>query len=132
GFIGLHFHGGGYRYGSAFSEGGFARIPKGLIHRRICTRVLSVHYTLVNQSISASPSSFPLQLLEGLAGYYHLTRTLHIPPKHVLLIGDSAGAHLVLALARYILENENLQTESAIGQKLLGGVILLSPWCDLT
>ncbi|KAH7930374.1 alpha/beta-hydrolase [Leucogyrophana mollusca] len=121
--VGLYFHGGGYIIGSALTQGGFARIPRGLIERKICARVLSIDYTLV--SPEEPSTSFPRQLLEALAGYHYLLATLHIPPQRILLVGDSAGGHLVLALARYI-------TESGCFDACPRGVVLFSPWCDMT
>ena len=67
---------------------------------------------------------FPQQLLEALSAYQHLLKAMNIPPNRVILVGDSAGAHLVLALQRYLSENQTLPSPA--------GVILLSPWCDLS
>ena len=70
--------------------------------------------------------SFPLQILEALSAYHHLVHTLNIPPRQILLIGDSAGAHLALALLRCLLQGDVNAMPSP------GGIILLSPWCDLS
>ncbi|OBZ79366.1 Steryl acetyl hydrolase 1 [Grifola frondosa] len=123
-WIGLLFHGGGYLLGSARDErSGFSRVPRALIQRDICSHVLSLDYTLVSLS-GESATSFPLQLVEALSAYYFLVQTLEVPPDRILLIGDSAGAHLALSLERYLLESKCLAGPA--------GIILFSPWCDMT
>ncbi|KAL1951081.1 hypothetical protein VTO73DRAFT_230 [Trametes versicolor] len=125
GRVGLHFHGGSYVRGSVTDVlSGFARIPRGFVERRICSSVLSLEYTLAPKDPDATTTHcFPLQILEALSAYYHLLDTLKIPAHRIVLIGDSAGAHLALALQRYLLESGHLSSPRAL--------LLLSPWCDL-
>ncbi|KAL6301801.1 alpha/beta-hydrolase [Sparassis latifolia] len=119
----LNFHGGGYMFGSAMNrKGGFSRIPSGFVDRDIFARVLSVDYTLTGSSPERL-ASFPLQLLEGLSAYYYMLHTLNVSPSRIIFVGDSAGAHLVLSLVRYILESQCLDPPA--------GIVLLSPWCDM-
>ncbi|KAI0640154.1 alpha/beta-hydrolase [Trametes polyzona] len=127
GCIGLHFHGGGYVLGSTKDDrSGFARIPRGFVEQGICSCVLSIEYTMaIKWGDGEPPRSFPLQLLEALSAHNHLLTTLSIPPSRIVLIGDSAGAHLVLAFQRYLLEHGGPLPSP-------GGLVLLSPWCDLT
>ncbi|KAI0658456.1 alpha/beta-hydrolase [Cubamyces menziesii] len=125
GYVGLQFHGGGYTLGSAKDvRSGFARIPRGLVERRICSCVLSLEYTLVTNENSDNNRSFPLQILEALSAYRHLVDILKIPNHRIIIIGDSAGAHLAIALQRYLLESKRLPSPQ--------GLLLLSPWCDLS
>ncbi|PIL31275.1 hypothetical protein GSI_05973 [Ganoderma sinense ZZ0214-1] len=125
GLVGLQFHGGGYAIGSAKDVlSGGSRIPRGFIEQGICSCVLSLEYSLVSLNDDGPVHPFPTQLLEALSAYYHLAHELNIPPKRVILIGDSAGGHLALALERYLLESNVLPSA--------GGLILLSPWCDLS
>ncbi|KAH9897663.1 alpha/beta-hydrolase [Cubamyces lactineus] len=125
GYVGLQFHGGGYTLGSAKDvRSGFARIPRGLVERRICSCVLSLEYTLVTRESDDTKRSFPLQILEALSAYRHLVDILKIPSHRIIIIGDSAGAHLVIALQRYLLESKCMPSPQ--------GLILLSPWCDLS
>lgn len=71
-----------------------------------------------------SPSTaFPAPLLDALAGYLHLTRTLGFPPENITLIGESAGGHLALTLSRYLAD---------ISLPQPGSMVLLSPWADFT
>ncbi|RPD64579.1 alpha/beta-hydrolase [Lentinus tigrinus ALCF2SS1-7] len=124
GYVGLYFHGGGYVIGSARDvRSGGSRIPRGFVERDICACVLSVEYSLVG--LREDPvRPFPLQVLEALSAYRHLVHDMKIPPKRVIVIGDSAGGHLVLALQRYLLESNHLAPP--------GGLVLLSPWVDLS
>ncbi|KAM5539947.1 hypothetical protein V8D89_006450 [Ganoderma adspersum] len=125
GLVGLQFHGGGYSIGSAKDVlSGGSRIPRGFIEQGICSCLLSLDYSLVSQSDDEPIHPFPTQLLEALSAYYHLVHELNIPPKRVILIGDSAGGHLALALQRYLLQSNVLPSP--------GGLILFSPWCDLS
>ncbi|OSD00885.1 alpha/beta-hydrolase, partial [Trametes coccinea BRFM310] len=125
GFVGLYFHGGGYVLGSAKDvRSGFARIPRGLVAHRICSCVLSVEYTLIARQTDGQKRCYPLQILEALSAYHHLLTAFNIPAKRIIFIGDSAGAHLVLALQRYLSESGRPSSP--------WGLVLLSPWCDLS
>ncbi|RSH91989.1 hypothetical protein EHS25_009360 [Saitozyma podzolica] len=57
------------------------------------------------KSLSAS-SAFPGSLIDCLAGYQYLVRTLGVSPSNITLNGDSAGANACMALARYLSELE--------------------------
>ncbi|TBU62466.1 alpha/beta-hydrolase [Dichomitus squalens] len=125
GLVGLQLHGGGYLVGSAKDVmSGGSRIPRGFIEQGVCSCLLSVEYSLVGQRDDEPEHPFPTQLLEALSAYRHIVQTLNVPSKHVILIGDSAGGHLALALQRYLLQSNVLPSP--------GGLILLSPWCDLS
>ena len=88
-----------------------------------CTFDPAVEYTLVGMG-EDPVKPFPLQILEALSAYRHLVHTMNVPPEKILLVGDSAGGHLVLALQRYLFESRGMQ--------MPGGLILLSPWVDLS
>jgi acetyl esterase/lipase len=58
----------------------------------------------VNYRKALSPSTaFPADLLDLVAGYIYLI-CLGFRPENITLCGDSSGAHLMLALTRYISE----------------------------
>ncbi|KAI0829017.1 alpha/beta-hydrolase [Trametes gibbosa] len=123
--VGLQFHGGSYVLGTVKdAQSGFARIPRGFIEHSICPCVLALEYTLARSGADNTAQCFPLQVLEALSAYYHLLHSLHIPPNRIVLIGDSAGAHLTLAMQRYLLASRCMPSPC--------GVVLFSPWCDLT
>lgn len=66
-------------------------------------------------------SSFPAALQDGISVYAHLIRS-GVPAEKIVLIGDSAGGNVVLAMARWIRDEQKLPAA--------GGLLLLSPWCD--
>jgi acetyl esterase/lipase len=78
----------------------------------------------VNYRKCLSPTSaFPAPILDALAGYIYLTDILHFAAKDIILVGESAGGHLALALARYLSELRLPQP---------GLIALNSPWADFT
>ncbi|KAG8772111.1 hypothetical protein FRC12_003247 [Ceratobasidium sp. 428] len=123
----MHFHGGAYVTHSAHPEDITAGISKGLVKfsAQTISRTLSVEYRLSRSAPWPASSPFPAALIDGLSGYYYLTKVLGFKPQNVVLAGDSAGANLILALTRYL--RDNPQT----GLGLPGGLLLISPWCDL-
>ncbi|PWN40242.1 alpha/beta-hydrolase [Ceraceosorus guamensis] len=66
---------------------------------------------------------WPAPLIDALAGWNYLTAELDFRPENVILMGESAGAHLALALTRYLKENLDV---------LPGANILACPYLDLT
>jgi len=69
--------------------------------------------------------AFPALLLDALAGYIYLTETLHFEARNILMMGDSAGGHLCLALSRYL-------SDMSPPLPLPGKMALSSPWSDWT
>lgn len=62
------------------------------------------HCAAVNHRKALSPdSAFPAQLLDALGGFVYLL-SLGFEPHNVTFIGDSSGAHILLALCRYLAE----------------------------
>ncbi|BEI92399.1 uncharacterized protein CcaverHIS019_0500270 [Cutaneotrichosporon cavernicola] len=110
----IHCHGGGYTRGHPLWT------PLGpKLARDTRTPVLSVQYRKCVTEMTA----FPAPLLDALAAYHYATHTLGYAARDIVLVGDSAGGNLVLAV---------MQTLSKTGQSLPRGVALSSPWCDLT
>ncbi|CAE6380545.1 unnamed protein product, partial [Rhizoctonia solani] len=72
-----------------------------------------------------SKAPFPTAVIDALSGYNYLINTLGFKPQNIIIAGDSAGGNLVLAVARYLRDNPQ------IGLPLPGGLLLVSPWCDL-
>ena len=108
----LHFHGGGYRQGSAATHRPFASHLA-----RVCSvRALVVDYRL------APEHPFPAAVDDAVVAYRWLVEQPQ-PPAHVIISGDSAGGGLAAALALRV-RDEGLPAPS--------GVICLSPWTDLT
>ncbi|BGP16013.1 hypothetical protein JCM10213_005436 [Rhodosporidiobolus nylandii] len=113
--VGIYFHGGGYTHFSAHENAQTSAIPRRLMLYNFFTAIHSVEYRLL-------PSSpFPAALQDGLSVYAHLIRS-GVPAHKIVLIGDSAGGNIVLALARWLRDEKKLPQA--------GGLLLLSPWCD--
>ncbi|CAE6458613.1 unnamed protein product [Rhizoctonia solani] len=119
----LNLHGGGYIIGTAHPEDLTANIPRGYLSYGI-SRVFSVDYRLSTTHPYPTVAPFPSALLDALAGYVHLTRTLGFKPQNVIMSGDSAGANLALALIRYLRDSPEL------GLGMPGGLVAISPWAD--
>jgi len=110
----LHFHGGGYCVGSAFTPRSWAA------HLSAATgaRVVVPEYRL------APEHPHPAALDDARAIWAELRAQLaaQASPGSIVVSGDSAGGGLALALTLSLRE---------AGQDLPAGVILLSPWLDL-
>ncbi|KAL5506919.1 hypothetical protein ACEPAH_6375 [Sanghuangporus vaninii] len=121
----LAFHGGSYIALSAHPSSSVSVIPCDIMKRAASVRrTLSVEYRLAAPD---NVSPFPTQLIDGLAGYNYLVRTVGFKSEDVIIVGDSAGANLVLALTRYLLTYAD-----SLNLGLPGALVLLSPWVDLT
>lgn len=68
-------------------------------------------------------TAWPAPLLDALGAWHYLLTKLHYAPAQILLLGDSAGGHLALALISQLM---------ALGMPLPGGVALCSPWADFS
>ncbi|KAL5484805.1 hypothetical protein ACEPAI_7447 [Sanghuangporus weigelae] len=121
----LAFHGGGYMGLSAHPSSSVSVIPRDIMkYTTSARRAFSVEYRL---SAPGNVNPFPTQLIDGLAGYNYLVRTVGFKPENVIIAGDSAGANLALALTRYLLTYAD-----SLNLGLPGALVLLSPWADLT
>ncbi|KAG9293894.1 hypothetical protein G9A89_019232 [Geosiphon pyriformis] len=82
-------------------------------------RVFATNYRL------APEGPFPCGLHDVIHSYLYLTdpNGLAIQPQNIVVSGDSAGGGLTLALIFYLRDQ---------GMPLPGGVLLISPWVDLT
>ncbi|KAF8743282.1 Steryl acetyl hydrolase, partial [Rhizoctonia solani] len=123
----LNLHGGGYIAGTAHPEDLTANIPRGYLAQGI-SRVLSIDYRLSTTHPYPTAAPFPSALLDALAGYVYLVRTLGFKPQNVIVGGDSAGGNLALALVRYLRDSRD--HESGLDLGIPGGLIAISPWAD--
>ncbi|KAG8936835.1 hypothetical protein FRC02_010697 [Tulasnella sp. 418] len=122
----MHCHGGAY-LGTAHPEDSTAWISRGVLQHcnSIITRTFSIDYRLCSAPPYPTESPFPAALLDALAGYYYLLN-FGFKAKNIILMGDSAGGNLALALTRYLVENPIADIPPP------GALLLLSPWCDIT
>ncbi|KAJ1558603.1 hypothetical protein HK096_009238 [Nowakowskiella sp. JEL0078] len=131
----LYFHGGAFIVCSPKTHRGItselAKLSK--------ARILAVDYRLSPESV------YPSALHDCLSSYLFLIdpeKSLAVAgsklskfdeeivkynPSQVVVMGDSAGGNLVLALALYLRDNAK-----KIGYKMPAGFAAMSPWCDLT
>ncbi|KAI1452631.1 Alpha/Beta hydrolase protein [Annulohypoxylon moriforme] len=83
------------------------------------TNILYVQYRL------ATPETpFPAAVQDVLTSYYHIL-SLGVAPGDITLVGDSAGANLVIGFLRY------LET-TATPLPRPGAAMVFSPWVDVT
>ncbi|EJD03416.1 alpha/beta-hydrolase [Fomitiporia mediterranea MF3/22] len=121
----LALHGGGYIMMSAHPSCVTSGVQRKIMEHSFIRRAFSVEYRLA----APGENPFPAQLIDALAGYAYLVRTVGFKPEDIILVGDSAGGNLALALTRYLVTHaSSLDPQLAIP----GGMILLSPWVDLT
>ncbi|GAA5928477.1 uncharacterized protein JCM15063_003889 [Sporobolomyces koalae] len=113
--VGIYFHGGGYTHFSAHEDSQTSIIPRRLMLTDCFSSIHAVEYRLLPDS------PFPAALQDGVSVYAQLIRS-GVPSHKIVLIGDSAGGNIVLALARWIRDEKRTAPP--------GGLLLLSPWCD--
>ncbi|KAI9036887.1 alpha/beta hydrolase [Aspergillus affinis] len=132
----LHFHGGSYILGDGrTSSCGF--LAKSFLENTPASHVLCPQYRLATHK----GGRFPAQLQDAITSYMYLIRDLQIPASRIVLSGDSSGAHLALALLRYILDHgyEFASKDKGRGQDTGLGIDIptpkcawaWSPWCDV-
>ncbi|ORY45903.1 hypothetical protein BCR33DRAFT_154810 [Rhizoclosmatium globosum] len=112
----LYLHGGGYALCSRKTHRGLTwKVAK---HAK--SRVLAIDYRLAPEHV------FPLALHDAISAYSFLLSNGR-PASKIIICGDSAGGGLALALTLWLRDNgpsHNLP--------LPAGVILMSPWLDLS
>ena len=109
----LHLHGGGYFSGSAEMYRAFVS--------NLCKK-LQVHaYCISYRLVPEHP--YPAALNDAFTTYKWLLEEKSIPAERIIILGDSAGGGLALALLHRIGKNSLAQPKCAI---------CISPWTDLT
>ena len=108
----LYCHGGGYTSGNL----GYARVLASKLAHVTGYDVLSFEYRL------APEHPYPAAVEDALQAWDHLM-LLGYGSQDIILAGDSAGGNLALVLC--------LRLRGA-GRRLPGGLVLFSPWTDMT
>ncbi|KAF7315582.1 Abhydrolase-3 domain-containing protein [Mycena indigotica] len=117
-------HGGAYTRLSAHPSDLTAGIVRGFLNTVDSVhRTFSIEYRLSSTHPFAVEHPFPTALVDALAGYAYLCNKF--PSSEIIVEGDSAGGNLALALTRYLVEYTNPKLPPP------GGLLLLSPWCDM-
>ncbi|KZT61145.1 alpha/beta-hydrolase [Calocera cornea HHB12733] len=121
----LFVHGGSYVTGGAHPSEFTSFTPLSSVRYSHTLRAaLSVEYRLSSGFPNTAENPFPAALLDAISAFRYLV-ALGFGPGDIIVTGDSAGGNLALALVRYLVEVEGIGSE-------LGGLLLLSPWCDLS
>ncbi|KAK4056878.1 hypothetical protein OIO90_002128 [Microbotryomycetes sp. JL221] len=115
GKVGIYLHGGGYTHFSAHEDAQTSIIPRRLLKSGNFDSIYAVEYRLL-------PHPFPAALQDTVTVYCDLVLRKNIAPENIVIIGDSAGGNVALALCRWVRLEQKV--------RMPGGMILLSPWCD--
>lgn len=115
----FHIHGGAYVLGDG-RDPGIKFMSSLLLRSSPGCAIFCPEYRLS----SAPGGRFPAAFQDAVTAYSHLVHGLQIPPQDIVLSGDSAGAHLAIALLRYANANLDLLPE-------LSALLLWSPWPDM-
>ena len=126
----LFLHGGGYIHMTAHPSAMPSNIPRGIMeHCDTVRRYFAIEYRLTSIPPDPPQNPFPAALVDALAAYTYLIKDVGCDPSKVLIVGDSAGGNLAQALTRYLIEYSG----TGIGLPAPpGGIVLLSPWVDMT
>jgi len=111
----LYFHGGGFLVGT------------GTTYKNILTPWLyENNFDALIVDYKLCPDHTPEKMIEDArAAFFYLINERKISPKNIILAGESAGANIVLnMLIRYLKEGNR--------EHLPAGMVLMSPWADLT
>jgi acetyl esterase/lipase len=126
--IGIFCHGGGYSQLSAHEKSRTSHIPRRLMKDRLFTEIYAVEYRLLQHA------PLPAVIMDAAAAYAHVIEKYYgsdymKPPEpptrkpcKIVLLGDSSGGNLVLALARWVRDEQLLPMPD--------GLLLFSPSCD--
>jgi acetyl esterase/lipase len=108
----LYLHGGGFRIGSTRS------------HRELMARIaVDARCNVLGLDYRRAPEHlFPAALDDTVAAYMELVAQ-GFDPSRVALVGDSAGANLVLGTLLAMRDR---------GERMPAAAVLMSPWVDLT
>lgn len=123
-------HGGAYMLFSAHPKMGISDIPRGLLKFvPSVTRSFAVEYRLSSMPPEPASGQFPSALLDAIAGYNYLVNEVGYHESQIIVVGDSAGGNLGLALTRYLAEHKGIVPNLP---DVPGALVLLSPWADMS
>lgn len=110
----LQIHGGGY---IGPMKNAYRDFAVQYSRRSMGGDVLTIDYRV------APEDPYPAALEDALTAYLWLLEEKQYAPERIVIAGDSAGGGLTLALALYLRDH---------GILLPAGLVLMSPWADLT
>ncbi|KFY73143.1 hypothetical protein V499_06787 [Pseudogymnoascus sp. VKM F-103] len=118
------FHGGGYMSPALSEHVSLAFGMSDPSRRDAAVVVLS--YNLACESANR----YPRQLQQAVALLGHLLHVEKVLPSSITLLGDSAGAHLLLSLVLHLSHPNPLVTPLKFSGRL-SGAVLVSPWVTM-
>ncbi|KAL2816478.1 Alpha/Beta hydrolase protein [Aspergillus granulosus] len=124
----LHAHGGGYVSGHpSVGAPEHVFLAEVLQQHNITTAIFSLDYTL------APKATFPKQRDEAIAAYDWLRRDMAVNPSKIVVIGDSAGGHVIISLLVGLHERcgAKLATDADSDDLRPAAAVLVSPWMNL-
>ncbi|KAJ5903925.1 alpha/beta hydrolase fold protein [Penicillium tannophilum] len=117
----LYVHGGGYVMGHpAENAPELLFMAELLAEKGLETAIFSLNYSLMPNGY------FPTQINQLFAAYEWIVHTTGVDPSKILIMGESAGAHLVLSFLTFLSE---MNESSSLPKP--GSAYLLSPWANL-
>lgn len=115
----FYLHGGAYQIGHPASAlAPFLRIAELANEKGISVAVFALDYSLTPEA------QFPTQVSQAKAAYRYMLEDQDIDAAKIALVGDSAGAHLILSLLSVLADEQSLPKPGA-------GLFLMAPWIDL-
>lgn len=127
---GINIMTGAYAKLSAHPSDLISVIRHGLLeHTQSIHRLFNLEYHLSRRDSGKPVHPFLAALLDAIAGYTYLTNEVGFSPDSIIVIGDSAGGNLAIALVRYLLERHALGDTDVPG--VPSALLLFSPWVDL-
>ncbi|KAI4718726.1 alpha/beta-hydrolase [Aureobasidium sp. EXF-10727] len=115
----LYVHGGAYQIGHPASAiAPFLRIAEIADEKGISVAVFVLDYSLTPEA------QYPTQVNQAKAAYNYLLNDQHVDHSKIAMLGDSAGAHLILNLLCVLADEKLLPKPEA-------GAFLVAPWIDL-
>ncbi|GKZ36253.1 hypothetical protein AbraIFM66950_007250 [Aspergillus brasiliensis] len=121
-YVVINFHGGGFAMDATKAYLEFwPSVANALSDDGISTTWFHVTYTLTPHA------TYPTQFREAVEALRYVIEDLGRPPSEVILVGDSAGANLCLAILSHLSHPSPDVPELRIGAPLKA-IALLSPW----
>jgi len=117
----LYVHGGGYVMGHpAENAPELLFMAELLAEKGLETVIFSLNYSLMPNGY------FPTQINQLFAAYEWIVHTMGVDPSKILIMGESAGAHLVLSFLTFLSE---MNESNSLPKPRFA--FLLSPWANL-
>ncbi|KAL4885772.1 Alpha/Beta hydrolase protein [Aspergillus karnatakaensis] len=124
----LHAHGGGYVSGHpSVGAPEHVFLAEILQQHKFTTAIFSLDYTL------APKATFPTQRDEALAAYNWLQQDLEVDPSRIIVIGDSAGGHVIMSLlvGLHAACDQDQAVKDRSSDLRPAAAVLVSPWMNL-